>query len=54
MEEDPKFLDAYDYIIDCQSGIDGPFMANAPAAGYLIMPISVELIDLRLSGGTIL
>lgn len=46
MEEDPKFLDAYDYIIiDCQSDIDGPFLANAlTAADYLVMPISAESI----------
>ena len=46
LEEDPKFLESYDYtIIDCQPDIVGPFVANAlTAADYLIMPLSAESI----------
>lgn len=46
MEGDPKFLDAYDYIIiDCPPDIGGPLVANAlVAADYLVMPLSAESI----------
>lgn len=46
VERDPKFLEAYDYIvIDCPPEIDGPFVANAlTVADYLVMPLSAESI----------